>query len=300
MWFKNLRIFRLNPDCNLETEPLLQALEQQRFHPVGSQDMQSIGWVSPGADLPLALTVENQILLCAQTEKKLLPAAVINQVAREQAQELEAEQGFRPGRKQMQEIKDEVTMTLLPRAFSVQRQTHVWLDTTNRWLVIDAAAQNTADEILSLLGETLSPFPALPLQTEYAPAALLTQWLLDEEDPLPFSLDDDAELRAKQDQRAVIRYVRHPLDKELIRQQIEQGMYCSRLGLTWADRISFVLNENLELRRVSPLDILTDEQNQPEHDAQEELSATFLLMCEEFNALLNQLLTQLGGEKIED
>lgn len=300
MWFKNLRIFRLHPDCDLQTEALLSALEQQRFHSVGSQDMQSIGWVSPAPELPLALNVENQILLCAQVEKKLLPAAVINQFAQERAQELEAEQGFRPGRKQMQEIKEEVTMTLLPRAFSTQRRTYVWLDPVNRWLIIDAAAQNTADEILSLLGETLTPFPALPVTTEYAPSARMTQWLLDEDEPLPFSLEEDAELRAKQDQRAVIRYVRHPLDRELIQQQIEQGMYCSRLGLTWEDRISFVLNENLELRRVSPLEVLTDEQHQPEHDSEEEFSATFLLMCREYSALLDALIEHLGGEQSTD
>ncbi|HLR29693.1 MAG TPA: recombination-associated protein RdgC [Paenalcaligenes sp.] len=297
MWFKNLRVFRLHPDWNLSTEQVLQALDTQRFHPLGSQDQNTIGWVAPAEEYGLALEVERQLLLCAQTEKKLLPASVINQFARERAVEIEAEQGYRPGRKQMQEIKEDVTAILLPRAFSVQRRTHVWIDPINRWLVIDAAAQNTADEILALLGETFTPFPAVPVQSQLAPTALMTQWLVESSEPSPFQVEQDAELRSKQDQRAVIRYVRHELDKELIQEQIAQGMYCSRLGLSWADRVEFVLYENLELRRVAPLELLTDEQSQAEYTPEEELSATFLLMCREYHALFADLLVQLGGEQ---
>src|SRR5690625_3879178 len=175
MWFKNLRIFRLHPEWSLSTEQVLQALEKQRFHPLGSQEKNTIGWVAPADDHGLALSVERQLLLCAQTEKKLLPTSVINQFARERAAEIEAEQGFRPGRKQMQEIKEDAIAILLPRAFSVQRRTHLWVDPINRWLVIDAAAQSTADEILALLGETFAPFPALPVHTKLAPSAVMSQ-----------------------------------------------------------------------------------------------------------------------------
>ncbi len=300
MWFKNLRVFRLHPEWNLNTEQVLQALDKQRFHSLGSQDQHTIGWVEPAAEYGLALSIEHQLLLCAQTEKKLLPASVINQAARERAVEIENEQGYRPGRKQMQEIKEDVTAILLPRAFSVQRRTHVWIDPVNHWLVIDAAAQNVADEILALLGETFTPFPALPVQTQIAPSGLMTQWLVESSDISPFQVEQDAELRAKQDQRAVIRYVRHELDQALIQEQIAQGMYCSRLGLSWADRIEFLLNENLELRRVAPLELLTDEQSQAEYTPEEELSATFLLMCREYHALLTDLLTKLGGERTQE
>src|SRR5690625_2865981 len=297
MWFKNLRIYRLHPDWDYPTERLLHALEGQRFHPLGSQDEATVGWVESAEEYGLAMQVERQILLCVQTEKKLLPPSVVNQFARERALVIEAEQGFRPGRKQMQEIKEDAIAILLPRAFSVQRRTHLWVDPINRWLVIDAAAQSTADEILALLGETFAPFPALPVHTKLAPSAVMSQWLGQQDEPEPFLIEEDAELRAKNDSRAVVRYLRHSLDRELIQEQLAQGMYCSRLGLSWADRIAFVLYENLELRRVTPLDLLTDEQSSDEHDPAAELAASFLLMCTEYNALFKALLEKLGGEK---
>ena len=51
----------------------------------------------------------------------------------------------------MKEIKERVTDELLPRAFSVYRDTRVWIDPQNHWLVIDAAASAKADEVIGLL-----------------------------------------------------------------------------------------------------------------------------------------------------
>lgn len=297
MWFKNLRFFRLHPEWKFTTEAIIHALEKQRYHPTGSQDLATIGWAPIADNLPLAFTAEQQILLCAKTDKKLLPATVINQHTREKAQEIEAEQGYRPARKQMQQIKEDITAILLPRAFSVQRRSHVWIDPVNYWLGIDAAAQATADDILTLLGETFRPFPALPVQPQHTPSNVMTQWLTQEANISPFQLEDEAELRAQQDQRAAVRYVRHELDKELLQEHVAQGMYCSRLGLSWADRIAFVLHENLELKKITALEMLTDEQSGEQIQFEDELAANLILMSSELNALLNDLLVALGGEK---
>ncbi len=59
----------------------------------------------------------------------------------------------------MKEIKERVTDELLPRAFSVYRDTRVWIDPINRWLVIDAAASSKADEVIGMLAKAIDPFP---------------------------------------------------------------------------------------------------------------------------------------------
>lgn len=55
----------------------------------------------------------------------------------------------------MKEIKERVTDELLPKAFSIYRDTRVWIDTVNHWLVIDAAASAKADEVIGLLVKTI-------------------------------------------------------------------------------------------------------------------------------------------------
>src|SRR5690606_40644688 len=120
-------------------------------------------------------------LLNLRVEKKLLPTTVINQFARARASEIEEQQGYKPGRKQMKDIKEQVTDELLPKAFSVYRDTRVWIDTKNNWLVIDAAAAAKSDEVLGMLAKAIDGLPISPLYVEQSPAAAMTNWLISDE-----------------------------------------------------------------------------------------------------------------------
>ncbi|MGE8449060.1 MAG: recombination-associated protein RdgC, partial [Pseudomonadales bacterium] len=109
MWFKNLKIYRLSAAWPLFGDDLEAALARQAYQPGNNLEMQCIGWVPPREGDGLAYEVGGQILLTLRAEKKLLPGTVINQVAKFRAQEIEEQQGYKPGRKQMKEIKERVT-----------------------------------------------------------------------------------------------------------------------------------------------------------------------------------------------
>jgi len=119
----------------------------------------------------MAYSVDRQILCAFRSEKKLLPASVINQFVKQRAIELEEQQGFKPGRKQLKDLKEEVTNALIPRAFSLTKDTRVWIDPVHHWLVIDTASATKAEEILSALGKAI--YPSL-LSRSKSPSVL--QW----------------------------------------------------------------------------------------------------------------------------
>src|SRR5690625_404854 len=297
MWFKNLRLYRLSPSWNLALHDLEEALQKEAFRPISGLVTQSLGWIAPRNDGPLAYALEGQILLSMRAENRLLPNSVINQVVAVKAEELEARQGFAPGRKQLRELKESVTDELLPKAFSVYRDTSVWIDRNNRWLVIDTPSLARADEVIGLLSDTLNPLPVLPLHLEQSPSSTMTQWLLNNEAARPFSIGQDIELRASDESRAVVRYLRESVDPDEAKKHIEAGKQCTRMALTWADRISFVLGEDLSLKRVTPLDILTEEKHNSNHSDEEALDADFTLMTAELAELLGDLVEALGGEQ---
>lgn len=124
-WFKNLRIYRLDPQFEVSAQDLTAMLTKHQFAPCGSQEPLSMGWVSPRDNGELVHEVNGQYLLCHRAEKRLLPSAVVNQTAREKAMEIEEQQGYKPGRKQMKEIKEQVITELLPKSHVVQRDTMV-------------------------------------------------------------------------------------------------------------------------------------------------------------------------------
>lgn len=297
MWFKNLKLFRLAPNWSCTADALQAALEKHAFRPGSTQEMQNQGWVAPRQDSGLVYSLNGQFLLSLRTDKKLLPSTVINQVAHARAQHIEEEQGYKPGRKQMKETKEQVTDELLPKAFSIYRDTRVWIDTEHHWLVIDAAAAAKCDEILGLLAKSIDPFPVLSLHVEQSPAAAMTDWLVSDEAPHEFTIDQDTELRSTSENRAAVRYVRQSIEIDDVRKHVQAGKQCTRLALTWADRISFVLTEALDIKRVSPLDVLKENQDGAAHNEAEQFDSDMTLMTGELSRLIEALVAALGGEK---
>ncbi|MBU0604223.1 MAG: recombination-associated protein RdgC [Gammaproteobacteria bacterium] len=296
MWFKNLQIYHLAAPFTLTHEQLDEKLAAQAFQPGSSVEMQRMGWISPRDNGVLVHAVAGQMMIALRTEKKLLPASVINQVAKARAQEIEERQGYKPGRKEMRELKDTVTNELLPRAFAVWRDTRVWIDPVRGRIVVDAAASAKGDEVMQLLNESVENLGARPLQTRESPVAAMTSWLAADEAPAGFSVDQDTELRSSTQSKATVRYVRHALDAADLRRHIEAGKQCTRLAMTWMDRVSFTLTETLAIKRVTPLDVLTEKEDGSGDEA-ERFDTDFALMSGELGRLIDHLTETLGGRQ---
>jgi len=297
MWFKNLKIYRLGAAWNLDAQQLEDKLAAHAYQPGNSLQAASLGWVPVRDKGTLVHAAGGQMLISMRAEKKLLPATVVNQVARARAQDFEEQHGYKPGRRQMKELKEQVADELLPKAFSIYRDTRAWIDPVNRWLVLDAAAAAKADDMLGLLAKSIDPFPAEPLYVAQSPAACMTAWLAEGEAPANFTIDQDAELRAAGDSRAAVRYVRHAIDADDVQRHIAAGKQCTRLALTWADRVSFVLTENLDVKRVAPLDVIREGLDDGGMDEDERFDSDMALMAGELAGLMADLVAALGGEK---
>jgi recombination associated protein RdgC len=295
MWFKNLQIFRLPAPWHVDVAHLETQLRSQSFSQCPSSEMQSQGWASPREDDRLVHSVNRQLLLVLSTEKKLLPSSVINQVTKARAAELEEQQGFAPGRKAMKDLKERVTEELLPRAFSVRRNTWIWIDPVNGWLVIDASSPSKADEVVKMLLKC-DKIPLESLRVQMSPQAAMTSWLAGNEAPKGFTIDQDTELRAHTEDKATVRYVRHSLDPDDIQRHIAAGKQCTKLAMTWNDRVSFVLTDTLAIKRIKPLDILDEEKDTRAADENERFDADFALMAAELAKMMDDLVFALGGE----
>ncbi|MFL9869906.1 recombination-associated protein RdgC [Paraburkholderia fungorum] len=299
MWFKNLQLHRLPAPWSVTPEQMEKWLLPHAFAPGNSAEMQSHGWASPRDNDALVYSLNGQMLLVFRTEKKLLPASVVTQVTKARALELEEQQGFKPGRKQMRELKEQVTDELLPRAFSIRRDTRVWIDTRNGWLVIDAGSQAVADEVRGLLVKSIDQLPLGTVRVTQSPVAAMTGWLLSGEGPAGFTLDQDTELRSPTEGNATVRYVGHTLDAEDMRRHIEAGKQCMRLAMTWNDRVSFVLTPSLIIKRIAPLDVLKEASDPTAQNDDERFDSDVTLMTAELDRMLCDLLDALGGEQGE-
>ncbi len=297
MLLKNLVIYRLGRQWAVEAHALEQKLAAQALQPCGSFAMESRGWLPPQGEDRLLYAQGRHWLLLLGVELKLLPTSVIRQAAKDRATQIAAQLGRPVGRKQMRDLRDQVTNELLPRALSRRLTTRAWVDAKGGWLVVDAGADKKAEELVDALRRAEEDFACKRLDTARSPGAAMTQWLAAGKPPPGFSIDQDLELQSSDLSKATIRYSRHSLEGREIRDHIAAGKTVVRLGMTWRDKISFVLTDALHVKRVNFVDVIREETGAEEADAEEQFDIDFALATGELSLLLGDLVQALGGEK---
>jgi len=299
MWFRNLVLYRLPPGWSLSAAQLEEKLGTRPLQPCGALEMLSRGWIAPTPNGRLLHALEQHYLIALGVEQKLLPASIIRQEAQRRARVKEDSQGFPVGKRQMRDLKMQVTEELRARALSRQRSTRAWLDPQGGWCVVDAASPAKAEELIETLRDTLGSFAVQFVQTQRSAHTSMAAWLTHGSAPGGLALDQDLTLMTADGTKSTVRYTRHALDLREIRSHLESGKYPAQLGLCWNDRVAFLLTDKLAIKRVQFLDLEPDAgvaEVQPKDDPLEKFDADFALMTGELRQLLAQVLDALGGE----
>jgi recombination associated protein RdgC len=296
MLFKNLVFHRLPADWELSAADFESQLAGRPLKPCGPFDMSSRGWVPVTSGGRLLHTVNRHHMVALGVDEKLLPGSIVRQVAQERADVQAREQGFPVGRKQMRELRARVGDELRARALTRRRTTRAWLDPASGWFAVDASSIPRAEMVVETLSDTLGSFAPQAVETGRSPQASMASWLLRAEAPVRFSIDDDLELQSADKAKSIIRYTRHPLDGKEIRGHLAAGKYPTRLGLTWNDRVSFVLTDKLQVKRLEFLEMSKDNTEGDDVDPTEQFDIDFAVMAGELGLLLKDLTSVLGSD----
>lgn len=299
MFFRNLTLFRFSPAVAAGLDDLEAALDEHRLHPCGPLEMTTRGFVSPlggGEDEPLLRAVGEHLLVSVGSEDKLLPAAVVNQELSRKVRKIASEEGRSVGGRERKRIKAEVLDQLLPRAFARPSRLGAWLDRKHGWLVLDTSSRKAAENALSTLREAVGSFPAVPLAPEKSPRQCMTDWLTSGQLPAGLALADECELRDPGGAGgAVVRCRHQELESDEIREHLRNGKQVFQLGLSFDERIGFVLGEDMVIRKVRFFDVVTEELDSTQGDsAAEEMDARLALMTLELARLLGKLEEWFG------
>jgi len=300
MWFKNLALYRFTEPFTLATDELEEKLNDKRFRPCGSHDEFSLGWTSPAGNTTEQLIHASNgfMMLCLKKEEKVIPAAVINEMLQEKISEKEQQEARKLSKKERSTIKDELIFELLPRAFSFSKKTYAYIDPKGGWMVVDAASAKKAEDLLSHLRKCLGSLPVVPVNTVDKPTIIMTQWLTDKNSIVKDLLvEDECELRSTEDEGSIIRCKRHDLALPEITNHLDNGKQVIKLALNWTDRLSFIIDENLAIKRLKFLDLIQDQVADTEADDEiAQFDVDFSIMTLELAKFLPRLLEIFGGE----
>lgn len=300
MWFKNLALYRFTEPFSLAADKLEQKLDDKRFRPCGSHDEFSLGWTSPvgNSSEQLIHASNNFMMLCLKKEEKVIPAAVINEMLQDKIAEKEQQEARKLSKKERTALKDELIFELLPRAFSFSKKTFAYIDPKGGWMIVDAASAKKAEDLLSHLRKCLGSLPVVPVNTIEKPIATMTQWLTDSSSvPKNLLVEDECELRSPEDEGSIVRCKRHNLALPEITNHLDTGKQVIKLAVNWTDRLSFIVDENLTIKRLKFLDLIQDQVADTEaEDEIAQFDVDFSIMSLELANFLPQLLEAFGGE----
>jgi len=302
MWFKNLHIFRFLQPVTLTAETLAEQLQQQAFQPCPPMNLFSRGWVSPLGQTGKLLVhaTNNCLMFTLRKEEKVLPASVVREFVNEKVHEIETQQNRKIRRPERKALQEDVVQELLPRAFTRSTYTFAYIDINYGWLLIDTASPKRADELTVLLRNTLGSLPVTTPKMKLPPAGVITQWLTQNDDcPEDFVIADACKLVGTVEE-GIVNCQRQDLLTQEIQEHLKAGKLVTRLALEWHDRLSFVIDENLVIKRLQFLNVVQEHEDKDEPGSYAEwFDAEFAIMTLEIAALITRLFEVFGGEDEE-
>lgn len=204
-------------------------------------------------------------------------------------------------KKERDQLKDEIVQTLLPRAFIRRSVTFAAIAPSLGLILVDTSSAKKAEDLLSTLREALGSLPVRPLTVKTAPTATLTEWVKTQEAAGDFFVLDECELRDTHEDGGVVRCKRQDLTSEEIQLHLTAGKLVTQLSLAWSDKLSFVLDDKVAIKRLRFEDMLQEKAEQDGgEDALGQLDASFTLMMLTFAEFIPALIEALGGEAMPE
>ena len=291
MWFKQCQAYRLpeTPDAAV----LAAALDEHRFAPPCGLD-----WFADGFAVPqpfgdeLVFAADKTLGISLKREERVLPGAVIKTVLDGKIAKIEAEEARKVGRKERQELKEQIIDDLLPRAFTRASRTDAVL--VGGYLLINQTG-NKAENLLSHLREALGGLRAQPTVTRRSVSELMTEWLLRGEADGQFELDDYVALVGAGDMAPEVRIKREDVTAKEVVQHVKCGKRVVELGLMWRESVVLVLTQDLTLKRLRYLDHLQENAQSHGDSGFDLAAASQIISSNALASILDELAELLGG-----
>jgi len=302
MWFKNLLTYRLTQEVPFEPEALEAALASKPARPCASQELTTYGFVAPfgkGEDAPLVHVSGEYLLIAARKEERILPSSVVNDAVKEKVEEIETEQMRKVYKKERDQIKDEIIQAFLPRAFIRRSMIFAAIAPRLGVILVNSASAKRAEDLLSTLREVMGSLPVRPATVKIAPVATMTDWVKSQQAAEGFYVLDECELRDTAEDGGIVRCKRQDLTGEEIQLHLSTGKVVTQLALAWQDKLSFILDDKMVIKRLKFEELLQEQAEQDAGDeAAQQFDASFQLMMMTFAEFLPVLFEALGGEEI--
>lgn len=299
MWFRNFRAWQLGTDWQLDPTALNEQLAEQAFAPCAASQEDTVGWEPPVGEQPdwLAHESSGRIVLRARHQERILPTSAVNEVLPERMQQEEARLGRPLRAAERRELQDDLRLELLPRALLKSSRHWLLIDPRSGLILVDTTTEKRAEQLLSLLRDSITTLPVRPLAFQQPVDGRLTEWVQSGDLPAGFTLGGWCDMEDPEDTRNKVKFRNQPLDEDEVGAALNRGLRVTALELVWGldgdEPLSCVLSEDGAFRRLQlPV---TDADTQSDESEAARLDANLALLSLTLERFFGALFPALGG-----
>jgi recombination associated protein RdgC len=293
--FSNIKVYRVHSAWPADEEALSELLEAAEFKPCGAFSERSAGFEAPveNAGKWLCRKVSDAVLLQLRVQTRLLPVAAVQEALVSRITAFKKRMNSEPNRAERRELKEEVYSQLLPQALLKSDRVQGFFLHNEGLLVIGTASEQVAEYFLDQLKRAMVGLQYSPLAFQQSPLDLMNKHFLGNAQP-PLRLGRECRMRDPSDTKASVNWLDMELSDPAVRRHVTEGLKIDRLGVTYDQVCSFVIDEDLIFRKVRLLG-RDDTDDVPEEDPLAKHDAEFIINAGCVKSLINTLKAQLGG-----
>lgn len=284
MQFKNLSIFSFTGKPTPEDTPILVEADSLTA---------TIGFIPVNYDTgEMSVSTSNATLYKFGIDEKIIPSAVLKQQLEKKVREIELAENRKIGRKEKNDIKDEIAVTLIPRAFNKTTSAFFCVDNVSGLVFVDSCSKKMIDTLYSLIEHSFSELTIYPLTADgsplsiISPTSIMTDWLL--QSSLPRDLETGDKCVIKNEESSIAFKGLEPMSEDTTR-HLEEGMLVDSLSLLRSDSLSFTLSSSLEIKGIKFLDSLMDSHRANQGDQSDDLVSDLSLHVLTFRKLVDSM-----------
>lgn len=259
VWFKNTFVYQVRDQEFIQRLAEAPDLAQKAFHDCLPTQPTSMGLIPPHHSLSeLQLTTREFLVWQIQRQERLLPGTVVNEAVQEKVETLQQEEDRKVSRRERTDLKEEITLSLLPRAFTRNQRHLLIMDRQSGWLFVQCGSEARADDLTAFLREVLGELPVVPLGALCEPEPVWAGWLQTGELPAEVSVQDELTLHhAAEDATVKVKHLHW--DSDEVQQLLEAGYRPNQLLLEWQEQFSVQINERSVFKRLRFADELVEQ-----------------------------------------
>lgn len=295
LWLRAITCLNLIDFPNTSAEDLAEKLEAQRFSPCSSIERERHGFVPAFEQESLVRKVKDVFWMQIMSEVKPVPGSVVKRLLREKIAEVEKEELRKVPKKEQKELKEIIIDELVANAVPVQSTLTIMLDPTAKLMVISSTSNKKVELTMTLMLRCLDKLNMSRMHFAKTIQGQMSELLLDEDSSI-FKTDSSLVLKGPGSPAASVRFTQHSLAGPEVITHLNAGLRPVALELSWMDRLSFVLTDNFEIKKLTFLELVTSEfeSAQPE-DPEELIDAMLMIQTGELREMVAELTAWFGG-----